>query len=93
MPTRLIDYLKARGITMLCTSLMDSEEDGQVAQEISSPKDTWIRRRMNENRSERNRSVSVVKSRGMAYSNRSESSDQNQCAKITDLYLGQIGRH
>jgi maleate cis-trans isomerase len=31
MPTRLIDYLKARGITMLRTSLMDSEEDGQVA--------------------------------------------------------------
>jgi hypothetical protein len=36
MLTRLIDYLKTEGITTFCTSLMDSEEEGQSAMGISS---------------------------------------------------------
>ena len=69
MLTRLIDYLKTKGITTLSTSLMDSEEDGQSGQGISSLMDTWIRLRMFEEGDERNRGLSVVKSRGMAHSN------------------------
>ena len=92
MLTRLIDYLKTRGITALSTSLMDSEEDGQAAQGISSLMDTWIRLRMFENGNERNRGVSVVKSRGMAHSNQiREYLITDQGVKLTDVYLGQAG--
>jgi circadian clock protein KaiC len=69
MLTRLIDYLKTKGITTLSTSLMDSERDGQSAQGISSLMDTWIRLQMFECCGELNRSASIVKSRGMAHSN------------------------
>ena len=92
MLTRLVDYLKTRGITMLCTSLMDSEEDGQAAQGISSLMDTWIKLRMFENGNERNRGVSVVKSRGMAHSNQiREYLITDQGVKLSDVYLGQAG--
>jgi circadian clock protein KaiC len=92
MLTRLIDYLKTRGTTTLCTSLMDSEEEGQSGQGISSLMDTWVRLRMFENGSERNRGVSVVKSRGMAHSNQiREFLITDQGIELTDVYLGQAG--
>lgn len=92
MLTRLIDYLKTGGVTTLCTSLMDSEEEGQSAQGISSLMDTWIRLRMFENGSERNRGISIVKSRGMAHSNQiREFLITDQGVKLTDVYLGQAG--
>jgi circadian clock protein KaiC len=69
MLTRLIDYLKTEGITTLLTRLLDSEADGQSAYGISSLMDTWIRLRMSEIGSERRRSISIVKSRGMEHSN------------------------
>jgi circadian clock protein KaiC len=69
MLTRLIDYLKTEGITTLSTSLLDSEADGQSAHGISSLMDAWIRLRTSEIGSERRRSISVVKSRGMEHSN------------------------
>jgi circadian clock protein KaiC len=90
MLTRLIDYLKTRGITTLGTSLMDNEEDGQSGIGISSLMDTWIRLRMFENGNERNRGVSVVKSRGMAHSNQiREYLITDQGVKLSDVYLGQ----
>lgn len=92
MLTRLIDYLKTGGVTTLCTSLMDSEEEGQSAQGISSLMDTWIRLRMFENGSERNRGVSVIKSRGMAHSNQiREFLITDRGIELTDVYLGQAG--
>jgi len=93
MLTRLIDYLKARGITTLCTSLTESEEDAQAAQGISSLMDTWIRLRMFEDGNERNRGVSIVKSRGMAHSNQiREFLITDQGLSLTTVYLGQAGR-
>lgn len=92
MLTRLIDYLKTKSMTTLCTSLMDSEEEGQSGQGISSLMDTWVRLRMFENGSERNRGVSVIKSRGMAHSNQiREFLITDQGVKLTDVYLGQAG--
>lgn len=92
MLTRLIDYLKTGGVTTLCTSLMDSEEEGQTSQGISSLMDTWIRLRMFENGSERNRGISVVKSRGMAHSNQiREFLITDRGVGLTDVYLGQAG--
>ena len=69
MLTRLIDYLKTVGITTLSTSLTDGDANGQSAQGISSLMDTWIRLRVSEIGSDRRRSISIVKSRGMEHSN------------------------
>ncbi|VVB63072.1 Circadian clock protein kinase KaiC [uncultured archaeon] len=92
MLTRLVDYLKTKGITTLCTGLIDREEDGQAAQGISSLMDTWIKLRMFENGSERNRGISVVKSRGMAHSNQiREYLITDQGIKLSDVYLGPAG--
>ncbi|RQW81063.1 MAG: circadian clock protein KaiC [Methanothrix sp.] len=92
MLTRLIDYLKIKGITTLSTSLMDNEADGQAGQGISSLMDTWIRLRMFEEGDERNRGLSVVKSRGMAHSNQiREYLITDQGIKLKDVYLGQTG--
>lgn len=92
MLTRLIDYLKTEGITTFCTSLMDSEEEGQSAMGISSLMDTWIRLRMFEDGSERNRGISIMKSRGMAHSNQiRELLITDQGLKLTNVYLGQAG--
>lgn len=92
MLTRLIDYLKSKSITALSTSLMDSEADGQAGQGISSLMDTWIRLRMFEESDERNRGLSIVKSRGMAHSNQiREYLITDQGIKLKDVYLGQTG--
>jgi len=69
MMTRLVDFLKSRGCTALMTSLSTSrtvhaEEDVG----ISSLIDTWIMLQQFEVAGERNRGLSVLKSRGMAHS-------------------------
>ncbi|NTV27569.1 MAG: circadian clock protein KaiC [Methanothrix sp.] len=92
MLTRLIDYLKTMGITALSTSLMDSEDDFQAGKGISSLMDTWIKLRMFENGNERNRGITVVKSRGMAHSNQiREFRITDNGAMLTDVYLGRTG--
>ena len=54
--------------------------------------DTWIRLRTFENGGERNRGISVVKSRGMAHSNQiREFLITDLGLKLTDVYLGQAG--
>ncbi len=70
MITRLIDFLKARQITTLMTSLTTGgaqlEESGLG---ISSLIDTWIMVRDLETNGERTRGMFILKSRGMAHSN------------------------
>ena len=92
MLTRLIDYLKTKGITTLSISLMDHEEEGQSHQGISSLMDTWIRLRTFENSGELNRGISIVKSRGIAHSNQiREFLITDLGLKLIDVYLGQAG--
>jgi circadian clock protein KaiC len=70
MLVRLLDFLKMRKITALFTSLTtagESLEHTNVA--ISSLIDTWVLLRDIEFNGERNRTVYLVKSRGMAHSN------------------------
>ncbi len=68
--TRLVDYLKLKNITAVCTSLVEHENiEGINAEGISSLRDTWINLRFFENDSERNLGVAVIKSRGMKHSN------------------------
>jgi circadian clock protein KaiC len=69
---RLTDWSKANGITLVCTSLVDEmaaqTENGSSLQ-ISTLADTWIQLSYLMQAGERNRGLSIVKSRGTAHSN------------------------
>jgi circadian clock protein KaiC len=69
--TRIIDFLKTKGITTMLTTLTSTEmvADSSIVG-ISSLIDTWISLRNIENNGERNRGVFILKSRGMAHSNK-----------------------
>lgn len=68
---RLLDYAKCRGVTVLCTSLIESKESVEAAtnMDISTIADTWIHLAYRVLGGERNRTLSIVKSRGTAHSN------------------------
>ena len=66
---RLMDFLKARGITSLMTTLTHTGQPQEVThQDISSLIDTWIVLRDIEADGERSRGLYVLKSRGMSHS-------------------------
>jgi circadian clock protein KaiC len=69
---RLIDWSKSERITLVCTSLL-SEAEGQAvgdsALHISTLADTWIHLNYLVQAGERNRGMSIIKSRGTAHSN------------------------
>jgi circadian clock protein KaiC len=68
---RLIDWAKEAGITLLCTSLL--HESGPLTEstplQVSTMADAWIHLSYLVQSGERNRGLSIVKSRGMAHSN------------------------
>ncbi|MFZ1545511.1 MAG: circadian clock protein KaiC [Candidatus Nitrotoga sp.] len=69
---RLIDWSKAGGTTLVCTSLLDemsSQSEGSSSLQISKIADTWIHLNYLLQAGERNRGLSIIKSRGMAHSN------------------------
>ncbi|MDO8277725.1 MAG: circadian clock protein KaiC [Burkholderiaceae bacterium] len=69
---RLIDWTKADGITMVCTSVLDemaAEVTSRAPLPISALVDTWIHLNHLMQAGERNRGVSIIKSRGTAHSN------------------------
>jgi circadian clock protein KaiC len=68
---RLVDWAKASGITLLCTSLLP-ENLAQIEAtplQISTIADTWIHLNYLVHAGERNRGLSIIKSRGTAHSN------------------------
>ncbi len=69
---RLIDWSKARRITLVCTSLVDEISDPTqrgAPHAISALADTWIHLNYLVQAGERNRGMSIIKSRGTAHSN------------------------
>jgi circadian clock protein KaiC len=67
--TRMIDFLKMKGITTMLTSLTSADRSvDESIVGISSLIDTWISVRNIENNSERHRGLFILKSRGMAHS-------------------------
>jgi circadian clock protein KaiC len=90
MLTRLIDYQKFKSITAVLTSLTaggDAAADSEVS--ISSLIDTWIVVQQFEVAGERNRGLSIVKSRGMAHSNAiREFVLSDQGIRLVDVYRG-----
>lgn len=69
---RLIDWSKADEMTMVCTSLLDElngQSEGGTPLQISTIADTWIHLNYLVQAGERNRGLSIIKSRGTAHSN------------------------
>jgi circadian clock protein KaiC len=69
---RLIDWAKAQGITLVCTSLLDEmarQSQGGTSQQVSTLADTWIQLDYLVQAGERNRGLAIIKSRGTAHSN------------------------
>ncbi|MDO7877636.1 circadian clock protein KaiC [Hymenobacter sp. ASUV-10] len=94
MLTRLIDFLKVNGITALMTSLISGRNAQQEMTEegVSSLVDTWITVRDLEGIGERNRGLSILKSRGMAHSNQvREFLVTNEGIRLLDVVLGPTG--
>ena len=91
--TRLIDHLKVRGITALFTSLTQSAtalEETEVG--VSSLVDTWLVLEVVRIGGERNRLLSIAKSRGMPHSNQViEFRLTDGGIEILDAYLGPGG--
>jgi circadian clock protein KaiC len=88
---RLIDFLKQQQITTLFTSLTagrgDPAEDSQLG--VSSLMDTWLLLRNVEINGERNRTIYVLKSRGIAHSNQiREFVLSDKGIDLVDVYLG-----
>jgi circadian clock protein KaiC len=67
---RLLDYARALGITTVCTSLVaDEAMEESTTTQISTIADTWIHLAYLIHGGERNRTLTIVKSRGMKHSN------------------------
>ncbi|MHB9030587.1 MAG: circadian clock protein KaiC [Candidatus Latescibacterota bacterium] len=93
MLSRLIDFLKMNQITSLFTSLTSGERQGTQVEttetEVSSLIDTWILLRNLEQNGERNRTLYILKSRGMAHSNQArEFLLTDDGIRIEDVYIG-----
>jgi circadian clock protein KaiC len=87
---RLIDWSKAEGITLLCTSLLDElshRDEGGTSLQISTLADTWIHLDYLVQAGERNRGLSIIKSRGTAHSNQvRELILSNDGVTLADIY-------
>jgi circadian clock protein KaiC len=68
MLTRQVDYLKSRGVTALFTSVNTVRDAENSEQQIGSLIDTWIIAKLEEGDGIRNRTLYVLKSRGMSHS-------------------------
>jgi len=69
---RLIDWCKADSITLVCTSLLDessTQQSGGTPLQVSTLADTWIHLNYLVQAGERNRGLSIIKSRGTSHSN------------------------
>lgn len=92
MLLRVIDLLKNRGITAFLTDLLSAEGMDKADAGMSSLMDTWLSLVQLESNGERNRSIYVLKSRGMNHSNQiREYHLTSQGVKLVDAYLGSGG--
>ncbi len=89
MLTREIDYLKGQGITALFAGLNSGDQLDGTDQQIASLIDTWLLIKAVEGNGERNRTLYILKSRGMAHSNQvREFLITSQGIELADVYVG-----
>ena len=92
MLVRLFDWLKTQGITGLVTYLTTPASREETNFGISSLIDTWIEVRDLELGGERNRTLYLLKSRGMSHSNQvRELLISNAGVSLADVYDGPDG--
>jgi circadian clock protein KaiC len=94
MLSRLIDYMKMKGITAFCTDLNTGSRDMEQQTDVgvSSLMDTWLLLQIIETSGERNRGLYILKSRGMEHSNQiREFFLSDNGAQLRDVYVGSGG--
>jgi circadian clock protein KaiC len=92
MVLRMIDFFKMRKITALCTSMSNRAELEGTGVGLSSAFDTWIYLTNVQSNLERNRTLVVVKSRGMAHSNQvREFVLTGKGVELVDIYASPAG--
>ena len=93
MLTRLVDFLKTRRITAMFTSLTAGGGPLEASEEsVSSLMDAWLRLESIPVGGERNRTLYVLKSRGMDHSNQiREFVITDHGLQLPDAYLGPEG--
>jgi len=92
MLVRLFDWLKMQGVTGLVTYLTNSVTREETDVGISSLIDTWIEVRDLEVAGERNRTLYLLKSRGMRHSNQvREMLISEKGVTLADVYFGHDG--
>jgi circadian clock protein KaiC len=92
MLTRQVDYLKARGVTGLFTSLSIEATVAEADHQLASLVDTWLLVKTLEGNGEHNRILYVRKSRGTAHSNQiREFLLTGQGIELADVYVGPQG--
>jgi circadian clock protein KaiC len=92
MLMRLVDFMKMNQVTCLFTNLTSSGTLANTDLAVSSLIDTWLQLRDLEIGGERNRGISVLKSRGMAHSNQiREFLLTDRGVDLRDVYVGAEG--
>lgn len=88
---QFLDFLKVEGITVVNTSLMDGlSTDEATATGISTIADTWIHVSYVVQDGERNRALTIVKSRGTGHSNQvRELTLSDEGVTLTDVFVAQ----
>src|SRR5687767_1168173 len=88
---QFLDFLKSERITVVNTSLMDGlSTDEATATGISTIADTWIHLSYVVQDGERNRALTIVKSRGTGHSNQvRELSLSDKGVSLTDVFVAQ----
>jgi circadian clock protein KaiC len=92
MAKRLLHLAKSRGITLVCTSLLDSGHPDVEATplQISTLSDTWLHLSYQAVEGERNRALTIVKARGTWHSNQvRELVLSAQGVTLTDVYTAE----
>jgi len=86
-----LDYLKMKRITVINTSLLDGPDVSEAtATGISTIADTWIHVSYIVSEGERNRALTIVKSRGTGHSNQvRELTLSAEGVSLTDVYMAQ----
>jgi circadian clock protein KaiC len=86
---RLMDWSKAEKLTLLCTSLLDrtKTEAESTPLQISTIADSWLHLNYLVHAGERNRALTIIKSRGTAHSNQvRELILDHSGISLTDVY-------
>ncbi len=93
MLMRLADFLKTNQVTSLFTSLTSGDKPSEVTDiAMSALIDTWLILRNIEIGGERNRALSILKSRGMAHSNQiRECLLSDHGVELCEVYVGAGG--